>query len=57
MTTDQFVHDPYTQFFQLCDDDGQVRKGVLHKAVDYPCTGHAHFGGEHIKCTNGVHNA
>lgn len=49
------IPDPFTQAFQLCDDDGMVRRGALHKGVDYPCTSHAHFAGEHIRCTNPLH--
>lgn len=49
--------DPYTQEFPLCDDDGIVRRGAMHHGTDYPCTGHAHFGGEHIKCTSPAHEA
>jgi hypothetical protein len=27
----------------------------MHHGVDYPCTGHAHYAGQHIECTNPVH--
>lgn len=47
--------DAFTQAFQLCDDDGWVRRGSMWKGTDYACTGHAHFAGEHICCTNPVH--
>jgi hypothetical protein len=40
--------DPYTMDAKLCDDDGIVRRGAMHHGTDYPCTGHAHFAGEHI---------
>jgi hypothetical protein len=40
---------------QLCDDDGVVRRGALHDRTDYQCTGHAHYAGYHITCTNPVH--
>lgn len=39
----------------LCDDDGVVRGGGMHDGTDYPCTGHAHFGGHHILCTSPAH--
>lgn len=47
--------DPYTISARLCDDDGIVRRGAMHHGTDYPCTGHAHFAGEHIKCSSGAH--
>lgn len=47
--------DPYTMAAALCDDDGIVRGGAMHHGTDYPCTGHAHFAGEHIRCTSGGH--
>lgn len=47
--------DPYTKDARLCDDDGIVRQGVMHHGTDYPCTGHAHFGGDHIRCTSPAH--
>lgn len=46
---------PYTMEFQLCDDDGIVRSGAMHHGTDYPCTGHAHFAGEHIRRSGPVH--
>jgi hypothetical protein len=51
MSTD----DPYTMSFALCDDDGTVRSGAMRHGTDYPCTGHAHFAGEHIKCSSPAH--
>jgi hypothetical protein len=48
---------PYTMGMKLCDDDGIVRSGRFHKGTDYPCTGHAHFAGEHIECTSPAHAA
>lgn len=47
--------DPFTADFPLCDDDGIVRSGVMHKGTDYDCTGHAHWGGQHIRCTSSAH--
>ena len=47
--------DPYTMATSLCDDDGIVRRGAMHHGADYPCTGHAHFSGEHIRCTSPGH--
>jgi hypothetical protein len=47
--------DPYTAATKLCDDDGIVRGGAMHHGTDYVCTGHAHFGGEHIRCTSPAH--
>lgn len=47
--------DPYTMAVTLCDDDGIVRRGAMHHGTDYPCTGHAHFQGEHIRCTSPGH--
>lgn len=47
--------DPYTMAAKLCDPDGIVRKGVMHHGTDYPCTGHAHFAGDHIVCTSVGH--
>ena len=49
------LSDPYTQEFQLCDPDGIVRRGAMWHGTDYTCTTHAHFGGEHIRCTNPFH--
>lgn len=49
------IPDPFTQAFPLCDPDGIVRKGAMHHGTDYPCTTHAHFGGEHIRCTTPIH--
>lgn len=51
----QSERDPYTMSMQLCDDDGVVRGGAMHHGTDYPCTGHAHFAGEHIYCTGPAH--
>lgn len=48
---------PYTMGVKLCDDDGIVRSGRFHSGTDYPCTGHAHFAGEHIECTSPAHRA
>lgn len=47
--------DPYTMSAKLCDDDGIVRGGAMHHGTDYPCTGHAHYAGEHIYCTSEAH--
>lgn len=47
--------DPSTMDLQLCDDDGIVRRGAMHHGTDYPCTGHAHFGGKHLRCTGPAH--
>jgi hypothetical protein len=47
--------DPYTMSARLCDDDGIVRGGAMHHGTDYPCTGHAHFAGEHIRCSSAGH--
>jgi hypothetical protein len=47
--------DPYTAGARLCDDDGIVRQGAMHHGTDYPCTGHAHFAGEHYRCTSPAH--
>lgn len=44
-----FEGDPYTMGLVLCDPDGIVRSGR------YPCTGHAHFAGEHIECLSNAH--
>lgn len=49
--------DPYTAAAVLCDPDGIVRKGPMHHGVDYPCTGHAHYAGQHIACTTAIHTA
>ena len=51
-----FENDPYTMGTKLCDDDGIVRRGAMHHGTDYTCTGHAHFGGEHIECLSPAHN-
>lgn len=50
-------HDPITGRARLCDNDGMVRRGVMHDGTDYACTGHAHLAGHHIECTNPVHKA
>jgi hypothetical protein len=47
--------DPYTMSGSLCDDDGIVRGGAMHHGTDYPCTGHAHFAGHHIRCESPAH--
>jgi hypothetical protein len=47
--------DPYTMATQLCDDDGIVRRGAMHDGASYPCTGHAHFAGHHIRCMSPGH--
>lgn len=39
----------------LCDPDGIVRRGDMHHGQDYPCTGHAHWSGYHIRCTTLIH--
>lgn len=48
-------NDPYTTDGLLCDDDGIVRSGPMHHGTDYPCTGHAHHDGHHIRCTSAGH--
>lgn len=48
---------PFTMGLALCDDDGIVRSGRFFKGTEYPCTGHAHFAGEHIECTSPAHTA
>jgi hypothetical protein len=50
------IPDPFTMEFPLCDEDGIVRKGAMHHGTDYRCTTHAHFGGEHIRCTSPAHS-
>jgi hypothetical protein len=47
--------DPFTDEFQLCDNDGWVRRGAMHHGEDYLCTSHAHFAGMHIRCTSPAH--
>lgn len=47
--------DPYTMATALCDNDGIVRGGVMHHGTDYPCTGHAHYAGQHIRCLSPGH--
>ena len=47
--------DPYTTAMPLCDDDGIVRGGAMHHGTDYPCTGHAHHGGHHVRCMSAGH--
>jgi hypothetical protein len=47
--------DPFTDAFQLCDDDGTVRRGAMHHGTAYPCTSHAHYAGMHIRCTSPAH--
>lgn len=47
--------DPFTMELRLCDDDGIVRGGAMHHGTDYPCTGHAHYAGEHIRCISQAH--
>jgi hypothetical protein len=50
------VHDPFTTEGRLCDDDGMVRRGSMHKGQDFVCTGSAHpESGVHIRCTNPRH--
>lgn len=49
--------DPYTTEGRLCGDDGIVRQGAMHHGNDYACTGHAHFLGDHIRCTSPAHRA
>jgi hypothetical protein len=46
----------YTMEATLCGDDGIVRGGSMHHGTDYPCTGHAHKYGEHIRCTSPAHD-
>lgn len=50
-----FEDDPYTMGLVLCDPDGIVRRGRFFKGTEYPCTSHAHFGGEHIECLSDIH--
>lgn len=45
----------FTMELRLCDDDGIVRRGAMHHGTDYPCTGSAHFAGEHIRCISPGH--
>lgn len=41
---------------RLCDDDGMVRRGSMHRGQDYVCTGGAHPApGVYIRCTNSIH--
>lgn len=47
--------DPFTMSARLCHDDGIVRGGPMHHGTDYPCTGHAHYAGEHIRCLSPAH--
>lgn len=46
---------PFTMEAPLCDTDGIVRGGQFHSGTDYPCTGGAHFAGEHIRCNSPAH--
>lgn len=50
-----YPNDSFTMAVRLCDEDGVVRRGAMHRGTDYPCTGHAHFSGEHIICATPVH--
>lgn len=47
--------DPFTMQIALCDPDGTVRRGMLHRGQDYPCTGSAHVMDEHVRCTSPAH--
>lgn len=47
--------DPFTMQIALCDPDGTVRRGMLHRGQDYPCTGSAHVMDEHVRCTSLAH--
>lgn len=47
--------DPFTMEARLCEHDGIVRGGPMHHGTDYRCTSHAHYAGQHIRCTNPVH--
>lgn len=47
--------DPFTMEANLCGDDGIVRQGAMRHGTDYSCTSHAHFAGEHIRCTSPAH--
>lgn len=47
----------YTMELKLCDNDGIVRSGAMHRGTDYECAGHAHYAGEHIRCTSPAHDA
>ena len=49
------MSDDFTMALKLCDDDGIVRSGAMHHGTDYPCTGSAHFAGEHIECISPAH--
>jgi hypothetical protein len=49
------MDDPYTSSARLCDDDGIVRRGLMHHGTDYTCTGHAHFAGAHYRCESPAH--
>lgn len=50
---------PYDMGVVLCEPDGMVRPGqrVDGVVVPYPCTGGAHYGGMHIRCTSVAHAA
>ncbi len=47
--------DPFTMEVQLCNDEGIVCRGPMHHGTDYICTGHAHYSGEHIRCSSPAH--
>jgi hypothetical protein len=50
--------DPFTQEFDLCDPPSFGQFTCSAKAdgeATWPCTGSAHFGGEHIRCTCPCH--
>jgi hypothetical protein len=60
--------DPYTMDLELCDAAGVTHLERLnhlralggHDRYDgapFPCTGHAHLAGQHIRCTSPAHVA
>lgn len=45
---DRYPNDPFTDAEELCEG------GYVH-SYDGACTGHAHFGDEHILCSSSTH--
>jgi len=47
--------DEFTKFGPLCDNGIVTKSRPMWHGNDYICTGSAHYAGEHIKCSDIVH--
>lgn len=47
--------DKFTNAARLCTDGTVTKENSFWHGTDYPCTGSAHYAGDHFLCTSAAH--